>query len=937
MSDSQYCGSLFFYVFRIKIFHIRTRVLFLQKKAFKNLVGSKKYTNFASLFLPRKLNMNNLIQNTMRKHFLLSFALFCCAALWAVDESYYSSYINNKSGSNLFTGVHNVAKVGYSSLSYNGLWSAYCAIDINSSGKVWDMYSNTTSYTCGGSAQGANYSKEGDSYNREHSIPKSWFGGSENSNTPGTDLFHVVPTDGYVNNMRASFIFGEVSSASYTSNSGCKKGTPKAISIENSILGESSSQSPTSVSTVFEPMDEYKGDFARGYFGTMLKWANGDYQTFTTAPGNAIFASSYTEANRYGLTAYGVALLLKWHREDPVSQKEIDRNNGIQNQQGNRNPFIDYPVLAEFIWGKYTGETFLLTNAVGSFSEEFSSYPDGDKNGGGSSTTQYTITWSVNDVTSTTDVNENVRPTAPSVEDCSESRVFMGWTTSSTVSGDAPAVLYTSSELPKATAAATYYAVFADKQTSGSGPVASSQTFTFSEIATANSWANGIAYSPVTLDPVTITASGGGNNAKYYTSDNSWRMYNGGTVTISVANGSVTSVSSTPAQTFSISDGVASLSCTATIKFTEIVVNYSATGSTTFYSNYSTDCNEGTKVTITFHKNDGSDETSTQKVLQSTDASLKTNVFTRAHYTFDGWATTAEGAVEYAEGATINTATDIDLYAQWTEATKYTVTFMNNGSVHHSQTNYAGETITGLTDPTLTDCEDYTFKGWSSVENDSTTTNPVDYTGTIPAANMTYYAVYSKTVSGGSGSSNDYELYSGSLTEGDYVIYYDGKAMNTTVSSGRLGYEEVTPADDKISSPDASIIWHIAASGDYWTIYNEKAASYAAGTGVKNKAQMLEDGTDDKSLWTASGESTYEFVNKANTAASANANLRNNGTYGFACYATTTGGALSLYKKSDGSSTTYYTTSPACASEPCKATITITSNNDEWGTVDFVE
>ena len=895
--------------------------------------------------------MNNLIQNTMRKHFLLSFALFCCAALWAVDESYYSSYINNKSGSNLFTGVHNVAKVGYSSLSYKGLWSAYCAIDINSSGKVWDMYSNTTSYTCGGSAQGASYSKEGDSYNREHSIPKSWFGGSEDSNTPGTDLFHVVPTDGYVNNMRASLIFGEVSSASYTSNSGCKKGTPKAISIENSILGESSSQSPTSVSTVFEPMDEYKGDFARGYFGTMLKWANGDYQTFTTAPGNAIFASSYTEANRYGLTAYGVALLLKWHREDPVSQKEIDRNNGIQNQQGNRNPFIDYPVLAEYIWGKYTGETFLLTNAVGSFSEEFSSYPDGDKNGGSSSATQYTVTWSVNGVTSTEEVYENTKPTLPSnPANCSDTRVFKGWTANGSYSGDGSDLFTDSEGAPKITAAITFYAVYADKETSGSGGTGSET------LDCPAGTVNDNAMSFNTTNFSIVHAKGSSSNFASYSP---WRVYSGNTVTISGSK-SITSVvitcgsegyataasnaTLTPTGGGSVSASASSTTCTITAtgtvtslvvapsaqtRWSQIVINYS--GGSTTYSNYSTDCNEGTKVTITFHKNDGSDETSTQKVLQSTDASLKTDVFTRTHYTFDGWATTAEGAVEYTEGATINTTTDVDLFAKWTEETKYTVMFMNMGVAYGEPvTNYAGESIGEIVNPTA--CDGYTFKGWSSVENDSTTTNPVNYTGTIPVGGATYYAVYSKTVSGGSGESTDYELYSGALAEGDYIIYYDSKAMNTTVTSGRLGYEEVTPADDKISSPDSSIIWHIAASGDYWTIYNEKANSYAAGTGAKNKAQMLEDGTDDKSLWTASGESTYEFVNKANTAAGVNANLRNNGTYGFACYATTTGGALSLYKKSSGSSTTYYTTAPDCG---CKATITITAG--EGGTVEFVE
>ncbi|MCR5130987.1 MAG: Ig-like domain-containing protein [Prevotella sp.] len=144
---------------------------------------------------------------------------------------------------------------------------------------------------------------------------------------------------------------------------------------------------------------------------------------------------------------------------------------------------------------------------------------------------------------------------------------------------------------------------------------------------------------------------------------------------------------------------------------------------------------------------------------------------------------------------------------------------------------------------------------------------------------------------------DDYQLYSGTITEGDYVIVYDGGAMKASVTSGRLDYAEVAISNDIISSPDASIIWHIAASGDYYTIYNASTSSYAASTGAKNKAQLLTSGTDDMSLWTVSGTATYDFVNKKNTANNVNANLRRNGTYGYACYASGTGGSLSLYKK----------------------------------------
>ena len=156
----------------------------------------------------------------------------------------------------------------------------------------------------------------------------------------------------------------------------------------------------------------------------------------------------------------------------------------------------------------------------------------------------------------------------------------------------------------------------------------------------------------------------------------------------------------------------------------------------------------------------------------------------------------------------------------------------------------------------------------------------------------------SKTVSveGSASVMKDYQLYEAALTEGDYIIYYNGYAMENTISSERLGYASVTPTNDVISTSNSAIVWHIAPSGDYWTIYNESVQEYAASTGVKNKAQLLDDGTDDKSLWTVTGSETFEFVNKQNTTNGVNANLRNNGTYGFACYAESTGGALSLYK-----------------------------------------
>ena len=166
-----------------------------------------------------------------------------------------------------------------------------------------------------------NYSKEGDCYNREHSFPQSWF----NSQSPmQSDLFHVYPTDGYVNGRRASFPYGDVAVATWTSSNGSKLGT----SAVNGYTG-----------TVFEPIDEYKGDFARTYFYMVTRYKD--------------IASGFNSDMLTGdnLSTWAIDMLLTWSNDDPVSTKEIDRNNAIYDIQNNRNPYIDDPQYIDLVWG----------------------------------------------------------------------------------------------------------------------------------------------------------------------------------------------------------------------------------------------------------------------------------------------------------------------------------------------------------------------------------------------------------------------------------------------------------------------------------------------------------------------------------------------------------------------------------------------------------
>ena len=410
----------------------------------------------------------------MKRYFILSTIFFFALSLFAKSvtpaaslPAYYKD-INGKSGKSLFDAVQMVTKLGYSSLGYDGLWGAYKKTDIRDNGKIWDMYSDC-SWTVG-SDQCGSYNNECDCYNREHSIPKSWFGGSKSG--PGCDIFQVVPTDGYVNNRRSNYAFGEVSSASYTYD-GAKLGSAKSITITggNTIAGNTGASVSYS-GTVFEPRDEYKGDFARGYFGTMIKWANGDYSAFTTGDGGKIFSSNYS-TGAFGLTQYGVALLMKWHRQDPVSKKEVDRNNGIQQTQGNRNPFIDYPYLAEFIWGEMSGQVLDFDQLLCSADELFQLGVSNGYLGEVQDMQLDTILWMVGDTQYDCTYHlhgSKVKNLPDAPTSCSAtSTTFMGWTNTpmKDVAADAPTILYTKvSDFPAINTNTKYYAVFAQELTS---------------------------------------------------------------------------------------------------------------------------------------------------------------------------------------------------------------------------------------------------------------------------------------------------------------------------------------------------------------------------------------------------------------------------------------------------------------------------------------
>jgi len=273
---------------------------------------------------------------------LIFFVIFRVSA--QIPSGYYDPAAG-KTGATLKTALFGIIKT-HNERSYTQLWTDFQTTDKKADGKVWDMYSNI-SFTFG-SNQCGNYSKEGDCYNREHSMPKSWF----NDATPMySDLFHLVPTDGYVNGKRSNYPFGEVASPTYTSGNGSK-------------LGPCSFAGYTGV--VFEPVDEYKGDFARNYF----------YMATCYEDKIAGWVSDMLAGNAYpAFKTWSVNLLLKWNSQDPVSQKEIARNNAVYGIQGNRNPYIDHPEYAASVWSPGGGTVYpSFTSTAITSATESSSY-----------------------------------------------------------------------------------------------------------------------------------------------------------------------------------------------------------------------------------------------------------------------------------------------------------------------------------------------------------------------------------------------------------------------------------------------------------------------------------------------------------------------------------------------------------------------------------
>lgn len=271
----------------------------------------------------------------MKKHLMrvamaAAVAFSSVSAMAEAPNGYYNSLVGKKEGdlkTAVYQLVHNFTTVS----SYSALPQYFQRTDVYpESRRWWDMYSDIPLYAPSFSG-----------LNREHSFPKSWWkvGDNVEYTTAYVDLNHLYPSEAKANQAKSNYPLGTVAASV----------TPK---FQNGIVkvGSPTTGEGGGSQLVFEPSDEYKGDFARTYFYMVTCYQDLQWNTkYSWMMNRDLYPT---------LKGWAIDLLLKWHRDDPVSDKETNRNDVVYSIQNNRNPFIDRPELVEYIWGNKKGEAY---------------------------------------------------------------------------------------------------------------------------------------------------------------------------------------------------------------------------------------------------------------------------------------------------------------------------------------------------------------------------------------------------------------------------------------------------------------------------------------------------------------------------------------------------------------------------------------------------
>lgn len=876
--------------------------------------------------------------------------------LYAVEKSYYNS-VDGKSGTALRQALTTLTYTKHTTdLGYD--WT-FDGIDIVN-GEILDIYS-TCSWTT--SQQGKNYSNICDGYNREHVVPQSLF---HEAAPQKSDRHHLFLADGLVNNLRSSYPFGETNVT--TAFSGYSNG--------DKALGKLGTASSGYSGTVYEPADEYKGDIARAVLYMAVRYATSDVcrkyggsanSYPVTAWSNAMFSGNLS--TNYGLSNNAIAVFLKWHRADPVSAKEVARNNGVEKKQGNRNPFIDLPDLVEYLWGNHAGEAVDLSSLS-------------IATGGGSVPTTYEVTLNRNGAEQTiTCSGSYTLPTSATEVDACEGWTFAGWSTSSSVNTTAPS--FTTS----VSSATTLYAVYSNT-TSSSAPIHKTNAavndvlwgedfsgFSANDVPSASN-ASTVVYS----GSITYSVDNGGGTTKVYNESTG-----GGTapeILIAKSNGALTA-SGIPTggatemtltfvsnrTTFSVTTTSENLTVSGSGKSWTISVKSGKTtpetfdltikntgssnsrvddislkvktagtggggGSTTTYMT-SPSCGDPHSITL----NSGGSVTGGTFEANASSAYAGATITLYAEpsdgYAFGSWSVTKQGggSVDVTDNQFTMPDANVTVSATFTALPTYNIRFYNNGTqIGSTQSVYQG----GVPDvPVVESCEGYTFVGWwtSALATNNTEAKSwiEDFTAT---ANKDYYAVFEHTETSGGGGSG--ATAGSTLWAEDFSGYTDNDVPSGSTANSHTG---TTVYDN------GSVTYACTLSGT--KIYTSGGPNgnenilIAKGNGTFVVSGIPTGGATDLTLaYAKSGSGTLSVSVSSNASISGSTititsgntvditfkNTHNNNNLRF------DDASVSVKTAGSGGGTTYYTSTTGCASACTKLgtpSVTATPGNEQ--------
>lgn len=868
----------------------------------------------------------------MKRFFLtLGFFISVLALTAQIPNGYYNA-ANGKTGDELKAALHNIIK-GHHVVSYNGLLNAFVYTDNDGNGNVWDIYSNC-SFSYSGNSQCGEYEQEGDCWNREHTWPQSWF---NEQTTPRSDLFHVYPTDGYVNGQRSNYPYGEVGNYIYISGNGSKLGT----CVTSGYTGR-----------VFEPIDEYKGDIARSYFYMSVRYYSEDSNWGTSGM-----------TNKSEILPWAMTMLLRWSDEDPVSDKEIARNNAVYGYQNNRNPFIDHPEYARMIWDpNWQGGTYYNITCTSGLLHGSVSAPESAMEGTtvaisatpepGYMVGTYTV-YKTSSPSTTVTVSSNGTFTMPDyavtvsatfVENNNYYDIALGEVSHGSISVS-PTRAKSGTNITLTAMPNSGYSLYAW------------YVFKTGDMNTTVS-VSGNSFVMPAFD-VTVMASfvqgtvSGGDYVKVTSSLNDWsgeylivyengsKAFNGGlttldannnTISVIINENSIISNSTTDAARFTIapmsggysiqsasgkyigySGNSNGLTASATALQNTISLNNGniiirGTGASTLQYNNSanrfryygttqqpiqlykkTSNIPAPTHTIHFEKNGGTGLMNDQTINEFEPTALQANAFTREGYVFEGWNTAADGSGDfYADGAIVTLLDDLTLYAQWNPLFNISLVQPNHGSISASASQAFAETEIILT-ATVDPC--YAFTQWLVTDAQGNAVTVTENQFEMPASDVTVSAVITYSPQS---FVQEYQLVTSAdqLVAGrTYLIVNvaNGKALGITQNSNNRSASDVTIENDIISTIDNTVCeLTLGGSTGAWTFFdagwgNNGGYLYAASSSANHlKTQASNNANGQWSITIGEGGTATLAAQGSN---SHNLLKYNNQNDIFSCYA----------------------------------------------------